>query len=101
MGICGSPVTHDAGLLPRAGIELIGAQSYLTSTFSRPRPALGGLLWQNRTSITLTNGEWLPADILAGYPQDNLDGTETVKVRSADPINAESRQFIRLEVTRP
>lgn len=97
----GSPFASDADLLPLADLELIEGQLYLTSTYRRPRPAVAGLTYLSRTTFDLTSGVWQPAVLLTGYPQDNLDGTETVKVRAALPIGGNGQQFIRLEISRP
>ncbi|QJE97570.1 PQQ-dependent sugar dehydrogenase [Luteolibacter luteus] len=97
----GSPATGDSSLLPTAKTEIIEGQSYLTLTYKRPRPVLGGISLVHRTNFDLASGIWAPAVELPGYPVNNGDGTETVKVRSAEPISSNPRQFIRLEVTRP
>ena len=97
----GSPAPEDSRLRPRAAVELIEGQHYLTLTYKRPRPVLGGITLIHRTNLDLASGTWAPAVAVPGYPLDHLDGTETVKVRSAEPIDANPRQFIRLEVSRP
>ena len=97
----GSPGSQDSGLLPLPEVEMIDGQLYLTSTYVRPKPAMAGITYVHRGSLDLTEGSWQSAAMVPGYPQDNLDGTETVKVRSALPIGGEPKQFLRLEVTRP
>ncbi len=97
----GSPFASDSDLLPVADVELIEGQLYLTSTYIRPRPALAGVTYLGATTFDLTTGPWQPAVLVAGYPQDNLDGTETVKVRAALPVSGHQQQFIRLEISRP
>jgi glucose/arabinose dehydrogenase len=95
----GSPTASDIARLPLEEIELVEGQLYLTSTYIRPRPALAGISYIHRRSFTLD--DWQPAPMVAGYPLDNGNGTETVKTRSAAPIGGQPRQFLRLEITRP
>ena len=97
----GSPTGMDSARLPLEEIELIGGQLYLTSTYIRPKPAIAGISYHHRTTVDLADGPWNEAAMVEGYPQDNLNGTETVKVRSLLPIGDEPKQFLRLEVTRP
>jgi hypothetical protein len=82
-------------------VELVDGDYYLTCTYVRPRPVLGGITLVHRTNFDLASGTWAPAVTVAGYPQDNGNGTETVKVRAAEPAAANPKQFIRLEVSRP
>jgi len=95
----GSPFASDIGLLPVEEIELVEGQLYLTSTYTRPKPAMVGLSFLHRSSLNLSDG-WQDAALVSGYPIDNLDGTETVKIRSALPVGGEPRQFLRLEIGR-
>ncbi len=97
----GSPSASDVARLPEEEIELIEGQLYLTSTYVRPKPALAGISYVHRRSLTLADGSWQAAQMVTGYPIDNLNGTETVKVRSAVPVGDEPKQFLRLEITRP
>ncbi|WP_193210930.1 LamG-like jellyroll fold domain-containing protein [Luteolibacter marinus] len=97
----GSPGTQDSELLPVSEVELIDGQLYLTSTYTRPKPALAGISYVHRRTIDLNPGSWQAAEIVTGYPVDNLDGTETVKIRSALPVGGAPKQFLRLEITRP
>lgn len=97
----GSPFTGDTRRLPTAKTEIIDGQTYLTLTYQRPRPVMGGISLVHRTNFDLVSGTWAPAVEIPGYPLNNGDGTETVKVRSAEPITSNPRQFIRLEVSRP
>ncbi len=97
----GSPNARDTARLPDEEVEIIGGQLYLTSTYVRPKPALSGISFHHRTSFDLSDGSWNEAVILPGYPQDNGNGTETVKIRSLVPIVDQATQFLRLEITRP
>ena len=97
----GSPTSPDSQRLPAARIEVIDGQEYLTLTYTRPRPVMGGISLVHRTNFDLASGTWAPAVEIPGYPVNNGDGTETVKVRGAEPISSNPRQFIRLEVSRP
>jgi len=96
----GSPLLNDSQRLPSGKLELIGGQLYLTSTYMRPKPTLAGLTYLHRSSLN-PGGGWSNATMVAGYPQDNLNGTETVKTRSASTVTSQPKQFMRLEVTRP
>ncbi|MCW1886836.1 PQQ-dependent sugar dehydrogenase [Luteolibacter flavescens] len=95
----GSPSASDTGRLPVEEIELVDGQLFLTSTYVRPRPALASISYVHRSSLDLT--QWDAAVMVAGYPVDNGNGTETVKTRTAVPIGGQPKQFLRLEITRP
>ena len=95
----GSPSASDVARLPVEEIELVDGQLYLTSTYVRPKPAMSGISYVHRRSLTLD--DWQPAVMVAGYPLDNGNGTETVKTRTAVPIGDQPKQFLRLEITRP
>lgn len=97
----GSPSVMDSTRLPGVTTELIEGHSYLVLSYKRPRPMLGGISLTARGNSDLQSGTWTPAVMLPGYPIDNLDGTETVKARSPEPLDSRSRQFLRLEVSRP
>lgn len=97
----GNPNASDTARLPDEEVEIIGGQLYLTSTYVRPKPTLAGISYFHRTSIDLSEGSWNNAVMLPGYPQDNGNGTETIKFRSLVPIVDQATQFLRLEVTRP
>ena len=97
----GSPTTQDVDLLPIPEVEIVNGQLYLTSTYVRPRPAMLGISYNHRRSLHLTAESWEPAEMVSGYPVDNEDGTETVKIRSAAPISGLPQQFLRLEISRP
>ncbi|MEK7952316.1 LamG-like jellyroll fold domain-containing protein [Luteolibacter soli] len=95
----GSPTASDAGRLPVEEVELVDGQLYLTSTYVRPKPALAGISYVHRRSMTL--GDWDLAVMVSGYPVDNGNGTETVKIRTALPVGGQPKQFLKLEITRP
>lgn len=97
----GNPLTSDPSVLPIVKMETIDGALYLTSSYKRPRPAMPGLIYQTRTSDAPADAVWQDAIILPGYPQDNGDGTETMKVRSALPVDATPKQFMRLEIGKP
>jgi glucose/arabinose dehydrogenase/mono/diheme cytochrome c family protein len=97
----GSPTGMDAARLPTEEVELIEGQLYLTSTYIRPRPAIEGISYHHRTTLSLDAGPWDEAVMVGGYPLDNADGTETVKIRSLLPVGEQPRQFLMLEITRP
>ncbi|WP_035615384.1 LamG-like jellyroll fold domain-containing protein [Haloferula sp. BvORR071] len=97
----GTPTGNDTPRLPDGEIEIIGGLPYLTSTYVRPKPTLGGISYHHRASFELSAHVWDEAVMLPGYPQDNGNGTETVKTRTLLPMDAQPRQFLRLEVTRP
>jgi glucose/arabinose dehydrogenase/regulation of enolase protein 1 (concanavalin A-like superfamily) len=92
----GDPLAPDPERLPAAEIELVEGLPYLTSTYIRPKPAIPGISYVHRTSLSLA--DWQPAELVPGYPLDHGDGTETVKVRSPVPMSEQARQFLRLEV---
>ena len=86
--------------LKQAGIiKLIDGQLYLTSTYVRPRPALAGISYVHRTSMSLDG--WQAAVMVSGHPIDNGNGTETVKTRTAVQVGDQPKQFLKLEITRP
>jgi glucose/arabinose dehydrogenase/mono/diheme cytochrome c family protein len=97
----GGPFAPDTRKLPTPQAEVIDGQTYLTLTYKRPRPVMGGISLVHRSNFDLVSGTWAPAVEVPGYPVNNLDGTETMKVRSAEPITSNPRQFLRLEVSRP
>jgi glucose/arabinose dehydrogenase/mono/diheme cytochrome c family protein/regulation of enolase protein 1 (concanavalin A-like superfamily) len=97
----GGPAGMDTARLPLEEVELIEGQLYLTSTYIRPKPSIAGISYHHRTTMDLAVGPWNEAVMVGGYPQDNLNGTETVKVRSLLPIGDEPKQFLRLEISRP
>lgn len=94
----GGPHTSDQSLLPFGSVELIGGQLYLTATYQRPKPSIPGLSYLHRTTLSLSSSAWQEAQMVDGYPQDNQDGTETVKFRTLLPIGERPAQFLRLEV---
>ena len=95
----GSPTASDVDRLPLDEVELVDGQLYLTSTYVRPKPAIAGISYVHRRSLELDN--WQAAVMVAGYPVDNGNGTETVKTRTAMPVGDEPKQFLKLEITRP
>ena len=95
----GSPFTSDVARLPVDEVELVDGQLYLTSTYVRPRPALAGISYVHRTSMSLDG--WQAAVMVSGYPIDNGNGTETVKTRTAVQVGDQPKQFLKLEITRP
>jgi hypothetical protein len=95
----GSPSASDVGRLPVEEVELVDGQLYLTSPYVRPKPAIAGISYVHRRSLTL--GDWQPAVMVSGYPIDNGNGTETVKTRTAVPVGDQPKQFLKLEITRP
>lgn len=97
----GGPTASDVARLPVEKIELVDGQLFLTATYRRPKPSLAGIFYIHRRSLTLADGSWQTAQVVSGYPIDNLDGTETVKIRSAVPVGVAPKQFLRLEITRP
>ncbi|MDB6078674.1 MAG: hypothetical protein JWO82_2421 [Akkermansiaceae bacterium] len=103
----GNPLVSDsAGRLPKPQVEMVDGGLYLTLSYTRPKAGaaggVAGLSYAGRTTadLALLNG-WQDAVMAGGFPHDNGDGTETVKMRSALPVGAAPRQFMRLEVSRP
>jgi hypothetical protein len=86
---------------PSAATETIDGDDYLTLTFVRPVPTPSGISYIPETRPDLLLGTWDSAPVMAGYPVNNGDGTETVKVRTPAPISASDRGFLRLRVSRP
>ncbi|WP_035615382.1 LamG-like jellyroll fold domain-containing protein [Haloferula sp. BvORR071] len=97
----GSPSARDTARLPDGEIEIIDGLPYFTTTYVRPKPAIAGISYHHRTTWDLSDGSWEDTVMLPGYPQDNGNGTETVKIRTLLPIGGQPQQFLRLEVTRP
>lgn len=97
----GNPLVNDRSILPEVNIEFIEGVLYLTSSYRRPLPSLAGIHYASRTGPDLTDEGWEDAVPVAGYPQDNGDGTETVKYRSVLPVGESPSQFMRLEISRP
>jgi hypothetical protein len=95
------PLAGNVSALPDVNVEFVDGELYLTSSYQRPHPAMPGLIYRSRTSSDLPSTIWQDAVLLPGYPQDNGDGTETVKVRSALPVGQSPRQFMRLEISKP
>lgn len=85
--------------LPALDHEDIGGSEYLTLTFQRTRPAPVDVSYFPEVSPDLQT--WTAAVMVAGYPFNNGDGTETVKVRDTVPVPDAERRFMRLRVTRP
>ncbi|GAA5479319.1 LamG-like jellyroll fold domain-containing protein [Haloferula helveola] len=95
-----NPLIADPSVLPTGELQFVGGQIYLVSSYTRPKPALEGIGYHHETNLDL-GPLWQAAEWVEGYPVDNLDGTETVRIRSLAPITAEPQQFLRLRVTRP
>jgi len=98
------PLAVDTKPLPVANVEMMTVSGitapHLTLTFKRPHPAPSGITYiiESTDDLTLTE-DWVAASIVAGYPIDNGDGTETVKAAEMNPAGNEG--YIRLRVTRP
>ena len=97
----GGPSTEDSALLPFPQVELIDGQLYLTSTYTRPTPVMQGITYSHWNTLHLTISDWQPADLVEGYPFNNGDGTETIKIRTAAPISGQPHQFLQLQIHRP
>ena len=88
----------------RGGVELIvvesGGVDYLGLRFTRPI-GLDDIAVELERSVEL--GVWQGGagfTVQHGAPVDNLDGTETVVLRSVTPLGDIDREFVRLKVQR-
>jgi hypothetical protein len=95
-----NPYVQGSSGLPAGSVMAIGGSNYLTLTFLRPHPAPGDITYNVETTNSLPGGSWTPSVVVAGYPVNNGNGTETMRERSASPASSPS-QFIRLRVTGP
>jgi hypothetical protein len=86
---------------PVAARETINGAEYLTLTFTRPKPTPSGIAYYPEYRSDLLLSAWDTATTVAGYPIDNGNGTETVKVRTPAPLSDAEHGFLRLRVTRP
>jgi hypothetical protein len=87
---------------PVAAQETVDGGSYLTLTFTRPKPTPSGVTYYPEFRPDFSLATWDAATTVTGYPINNGDGTETVKVRTPLPITDEAGMgFLRLRVTRP
>ncbi|MDB6078194.1 MAG: hypothetical protein JWO82_1941 [Akkermansiaceae bacterium] len=84
-----------------AATETIDGADYLTLTFVRPKPTPAGVSYIPESRPDLLLGAWDSAPVISGYPIDNGDGTETVKVRTPSPVSESDRGFLRLRIARP
>lgn len=86
---------------PAAAVEAVDGGTYLTLTFKRPAPAPAGITYAVESSTSLTGAPtWQAGVTVPGYPVNNGNGVETLKVRAATPVSASAQGFIRLRVTR-
>jgi len=104
-----------SGKLPVLTVVESGGKHYLQTSFRRftggsGDPAegyhAGGVTLKVARSETLQPGSWASGSALlqeAGVPVDNLDGTETVTVRTLTALEdtADGRAFLRLAVESP
>ena len=95
------PLVHLSSVPTKIETENINGVSYLCLTIVRPHPAPTGVTYHFESSGDLVAGAWTPAVLDAGYPMDNGNGTETVKVHDSQAATVGSHRFIRLRVTRP
>jgi subtilisin family serine protease len=78
-----------------SGVATTGTDEFITMTFVRRRGDSNLALFAE-TSADLTNWFSDSAHVEIISVTDNLDGTETVKVRSLQPISPGARSFLRL-----
>lgn len=86
--------------LPRQAVEKVDGDTYLTLTFTRPKPNPGNVTDAAESQGDLVASSWTTGVMVTGYPIDNGNGSETCKFRAASPVGSGLRGFIRLRVTR-
>jgi len=89
------PRIPDSGALPAATVVTEGGENYLSLTFRRRKKALD-LTYRAEVSPGLVS--WTETSLVVGTPTDNGDGTETVTIRAALPLDLDAQGFIRLVV---
>ncbi len=94
------PTKSSASSLPRSAVETVDGNKYLTLTFTRPAPNPANVADAVETASDLASGAWTAGTMVTGYPINNGNGTETCKMRGANPVGSTTRGFIRLKVTR-
>lgn len=81
--------------LPKAEMQVVDEEPYLTLTFKRPS-AVRDVVYQVEASDDLVN--WSDAVVTLSL-EDNRDETITHTYRDAQPTTAANRRFLRLRVT--
>jgi hypothetical protein len=94
----GDPLQNDSDRLPKPSWEELEDEEFFSMSYVRPIGNPHGLIYHHRYSEGLQS--WVPANVVPGYPADNGDGTETMKVRAPDAMSGEDKQFFRLEIER-
>ncbi len=93
------PTSIDEEKLPFADVQVIEvlgeSDDYLTLTFRKRRNA-PQLTYMVEVCSDLSN--WTPVSTTVGTLVDNLDGTDSVTVRDHQPIDSDSKRFMRLRV---
>jgi len=77
-------------------VDVLGTiKDYLTITFRKWRDAP-----QLRYLVEISDGleGWRPGTHIVGSSQDNGDGTDSVTVREDEPMNFNSRRFMRVKI---
>ncbi len=92
-----SPLVAGPQTRLEVGPAVVGGQTYLTLTYTRPEPAPDGLVYTPEGSSDL-NG-WSGAGLVE-VSSTVTGGARTVVVRDGEPIGA-GRRFLRLKVTQP
>lgn len=82
-----------------SGITTLGADSYLSITFNRPKNALD-LSYVTEVCSDLAEGTWMPVNLQVGTALDSGDGTEQVTYRDLEPLSAGGHRFIRARATK-
>ncbi len=95
-----APLVPDANSAPVAAVENFSGTTHLTLTFARPHPAPGDITYHVEFSSDLASGIWTPAPLVPGYPVIN-GALETYKAEDPNPSAGQTKDFIRLRVTRP
>jgi hypothetical protein len=99
-GLGSNPHLSSSAALPIAGLEDVSVNnvvsSYLTLTFTR---VIGHDDVSYAVEASSGLGSWVPA-VNVGSPNFNGNGTETLTYRYPDPKTTDSKQFLRLRVTK-
>lgn len=95
-----NPLDPDAGPPVTRGIVNIGGSDYQSMTFTRPRlgARAGDIVYLPQRSDGLSG--WVTTGVETTVAPSTTD-TETVTVRSTQPLGSQTSEFLRLEVTGP
>ena len=96
-----SPTVAGTAGLPTIAKEMVGSTPTWVFTFRSPIPSRTDIDYRpTHNRLAGMSGPWEDAAILAGYPMNNGDGTETLKAVIPNLGPNEPRAFMRLEIRR-